>query len=101
MSVICFDLDNTLCKTIGTDYKNSTPIQYRINRVNELYKKNTIIIFTGRGSVSGINWRALTKRQLKQWGIKCHKLILGKPAYDFFIDDKALNVESWDKLATL
>jgi hypothetical protein len=97
--VICFDLDNTLCKTEGTDYKNSTPIQYRINRVNELYKKNTIIIFTGRGSVSRINWRVLTKRQLKQWGIKYHSLIMKKPNYDFFIDDHALNVESWDTMA--
>ncbi len=98
MAIYAFDLDNTLCKTEGTDYKNSTPIQYRINRVNELYKKHTIIIFTGRGSVSGINWRALTKKQLKEWGVKYHSLIMKKPAYDLFIDDHCINVETWDRM---
>jgi hypothetical protein len=99
MPTIAFDLDNTLCETQGTDYKNSKPIQYRINRVNELYKKCTIIIFTGRGSVSGINWRVLTKKQLKDWGVKYHRLILGKPHFDFFVDDKAMNVETFDRIS--
>jgi hypothetical protein len=96
--ILAFDLDNTLCKTQGTDYKNSKPIQYRINRVNFLYEKNTIIIFTGRGSVSGINWTKLTKKQLKDWGVKYHQLIMKKPAYDLFVDDKCINVETWDRM---
>ncbi len=95
--ILAFDLDGTLCKTVGNDYKNSTPIQYRINRVNELYKTCTIIIFTGRGSSSGINWTKLTKKQLKEWGVKHHRLIMGKPSYDFLIDDKAMNVETFDR----
>ena len=27
--------------------------------------------------------------QLKKWKVKFHKLIMGKPSYDLFIDDKA------------
>ena len=29
-----------------------------------------------------------TKRQLKGWGVKFHKLKFGKPSYDVFVDDK-------------
>jgi len=29
-----------------------------------------------------------TKNQLEAWGVKFHKLLLGKPRYDIFIDDK-------------
>ena len=32
----------------------------------------------------------LTVRQLKNWKVKYHKLIFGKPSYDLFVDDKAL-----------
>ena len=31
---------------------------------------------------------AMTKKQLKKWGLKYDKLIFGKPSYDFFVDDK-------------
>ena len=30
-----------------------------------------------------------TKNQLEARGVKFHKLLLGKPRYDIFIDDKA------------
>ena len=40
----------------------------------------------------------LTKIQLKQWNVKYHKLILGKPTYDLIIDDKALGYDKkWAK----
>ena len=38
--IICFDLDNTLCTTKGSDYLNAKPILKNIKFVNELYKKN-------------------------------------------------------------
>ena len=31
----------------------------------------------------------LTKNQLKKWKVKYHHLIMGKPSYDLFVDDKA------------
>jgi hypothetical protein len=96
--VICFDLDNTLCKTKGTDYKNATPIKKKIIFVNYLAADYKIIIFTARfmgrekGNLSRAKRRgfAFTKYQLKKWGVKFDKLIFGKPTYDIFIDDKNL-----------
>ena len=46
---LCFDLDNTLCKTKGNDYDNSKPKKNAINLVNKLYRKGyTIKIYTAR-----------------------------------------------------
>ena len=36
----------------------------------------------------------MTKKQLKKWNLKYHKLILGKPTYDFVVDDKAYGYNS-------
>tara|TARA_B100000029_G_C17315095_1_gene865914 strand:- start:216 stop:566 length:351 start_codon:yes stop_codon:yes gene_type:complete len=97
---ICFDLDNTLCKTKKSDYKNSRPILKNIKIVNDLYNKGVIIkIFTSRfmgrtnenvskAKKMGLNF---TKKQLKLWNIKHNKLIFGKPSYDLIVDDKSLN----------
>ena len=73
-----------------------------ISIVNESYEQgNKIIIYTARGmsTFSGNVHRVyselyeLTKGQLKNWGVKHHELIMGKPHYDIIIDDKALNSE--------
>ena len=46
---ICFDIDNTICKTIKSDYKNSKPILKNIKCINELYDEAHMIkIFTAR-----------------------------------------------------
>ena len=90
--VYCFDLDGTLCDTVGADYENSTPKASRISIVNQLYDDgNTIVIETARGSTTGINWLGLTKNQLDGWGVRYHKLRVGTKFYaDFYVDDKAL-----------
>lgn len=94
--IYCIDLDNTICLTKGTDYKNSVPIARAVKKVNALYNAgHTIKIFTGRGSNSGIDWRALTVSQLFRWGVKYNALILGKPAYDIIVDDKAISAKEW------
>ncbi len=95
---IFFDLDNVICKTDrNKNYNKSKPILKAINTVNELYKRGHIIhIFTARGmgKFNGSkllvkkNYLKLTKNQLNKWGVKYHKLILCKPSYDIFIDDK-------------
>ena len=46
---------------------------------------------TGRGSVTGIDWLDVTEKQLASWGVKYHELKMGKPHYDLFICDKAVN----------
>ena len=32
-----------------------------------------------------------THKQLRNWGVKFHELIMGKPSFDILIDDKAIN----------
>lgn len=95
-----FDIDNTLVHTEGSDYNNSTPIQHRIDRVNCLFNEgHTIYLFTARGMASGRNLWALhelTAKQMDQFGIKHHGIIMGKPDVDLFVDDKAISVREWD-----
>ena len=94
----CFDLDNTLVRTQGSDYENSTPIEAAIKKVQE-YKRNGdhIIIMTARGSGSKKDWREFTVKQLLEFGIPFDQLIVGlKPGgVDVFVDDKAINALDW------
>lgn len=92
MKTYCFDIDGTLCYTEGSNYKESTPKLTRIALVNKLYNEgNRIILFTARGSTTGIDWQELTLFQVTSWGIKFHELKLGKPSADVYIDDKGCN----------
>ena len=36
-----------------------------------------------------------TKEQLDGWGVRYHQLFLGKPAGDFYIDDKGIKDEDF------
>tara|TARA_E500000178_G_C16956601_1_gene723995 strand:+ start:430 stop:783 length:354 start_codon:yes stop_codon:yes gene_type:complete len=95
---ICFDIDNVICKTKNSNYKKSKPILLAIKKINQLYKKNYIILFTARfmGRTNNNVLKAkkhgysLTKKQLKKWGVKYHQLIMGKPSYDLIVDDLAI-----------
>ena len=95
--IIFVDIDETICYyNENRDYKLAKPYYERIEKINKLYKDgNTIVYWTARGAVSGIDWTDLTTDQLNQWGVKYHDLKLNKPYYDLFIDDKALNTENW------
>jgi CMP-N,N'-diacetyllegionaminic acid synthase len=90
--VIYVDIDNTITETIGTDYNNARPIFEKIEIINNLFDAgHHIVYWTARGSLSKVDYTDLTSKQLKEWGAKHHELLLGKPAYDLFIDDKNLN----------
>ena len=94
----CFDLDNTLVKTEGSDYKKALPIEAAIKRVQEYKRRGDhIIIMTARGSGSKKDWRKFTEKQLLEFGIPFDQLIVGlKPGgVDFFVDDKAINALDW------
>ena len=94
--IYCFDIDGTLCTQTNGRYEEAEPFVDRIAAVNALYEKgHTIKLFTARGTVTGIDWRALTERQLAEWQIKYHQLLFGKPEADVFIDDRALNADAW------
>ena len=94
----CMDLDNTLVKTEGSDYKNSTPIPKAIEKIRQYKERGDhIIIMTARGAGSKTDWRDFTEKQLNDFGIPYDQLIVGlKPGgVDVFVDDKAINALDW------
>ena len=95
--VIYIDIDETICNSPNKpDYKDSTPIKENIEKANKLYDEGNIIIYwTARGTVTGMDWSDLTKKQFKEWGVKYHDLKFGKPYYDLLIDDKNINTKNW------
>ena len=96
MKKFCFDLDGVICTTKKNYYNKSKPKKKVIKMINSLYKNNYIIVFTSRymgrskENIKLANKKAynFTLKQLKRWGLKFHKLKLGKPSYDVFVDDK-------------
>tara|TARA_R110000824_G_scaffold5670_3_gene26041 strand:+ start:6179 stop:6511 length:333 start_codon:yes stop_codon:yes gene_type:complete len=106
--IYVFDIDGTICakrcEVKGDDYKDSKPIVDRINKINSLYDDgHEIIYMTARGMGRHKNnpqaaiqdFYTLTSDQLAKWGCKYHLLFLGKPAADFYIDDKGINDEDF------
>ena len=103
---ICFDIDNVICKTKGNNYKHSKPDKTAIKIINDLYDRDFYIkIFTARymgrvkGDIDSVKKKTKeTKTFLKLWGVKYHELIMCKPSYDLFIDDKNYGFSSdWKK----
>ena len=89
------DLDNTLCKTKKSDYENSLHIQERIDFVNNIKSNgHHITIWTARGANSGIDYKELTIKQLQEWNVQYDDLLMGKPHYDVYLDDKSFNIDS-------
>jgi len=88
---VCYvDLDGFLCTNAKGIYRKAKPIQQNIKLINEKYEKGElIIIWTARGTTTGIDWRDLTERQLSRWGVSYHDLRFGKPEFDEIYDDKA------------
>ncbi len=92
----CFDIDGTICTNTDGAYESAQPFPEVIARVNALFESgHTILFYTARGHTTGIDWRALTARQLASWGAKHHQLFMGKPSADVYIDDKAINAADW------
>lgn len=89
---IFIDIDETICYYDGErDYKKALPIKKNIEKANNLYEKgHEITYWTARGTMTGIDWREVTEDQFKRWGVKYHKLMFGKPAYDLMIDDRTI-----------
>lgn len=93
---IFVDIDETICFYENKrDYNLAKPSLENINKINILYEKgNKITYWTARGTMTGIDWYEITKKQLNKWGCKYHNLITGqKPAYDLLICDKTKRIE--------
>lgn len=105
MTTYVFDLDGTLCTTVADgDYANASPYKKRIAVVNKLYEEgNTIKIHTARGMgrnrdndlLAQAEFMQLVQTQLKDWGVKYHSLMMGKPSADYYIDDKAVRADEF------
>ena len=94
-----FDIDGTICANTYGEYEKAIPLQNRIDIVNKLYDEgHTIFLLTARGMGRSDNnqemantfYYGFTRNQVDSWGVKYHKLFLGKPAADYYIDDKGM-----------
>ncbi len=56
---------------------------------------NKIILFTARGTTTGVDWEDLTRKQLETWNVSYDDLLFGKPEADVYIDDKANDIFGW------
>jgi hypothetical protein len=97
--ILCFDLDGIICSTDKNHYARSVPLKKNIRLINKLFLEGYYIkIFTARGMgrsndnvvIARNKLYVLTKRQLKRWKVKFHKIFFGKISYDLLVDDKAL-----------
>ena len=91
IETLVIDIDGVIASLVEDgNYSNANAINENINYINKLKLSGVkIILFTARGSVSGINWRKVTELQMKEWGVLYDELLFGKPAGDLYIDDKA------------
>ncbi len=99
------DIDGTICdKLEHQEYESSVPKRDRILAINKLYDEGHYIVYlTARGmgrysndsKLAEAHFRYITELQLKEWGCKYHKLFLGKPSGDVYIDDKGMNANDF------
>jgi CMP-N-acetylneuraminic acid synthetase len=89
-----FDLDGVVARLVpDNDYARARPEPETVAAVNRLFEAgNRIVLYTARGTVTGIDWREASERQLAEWGVKYHELRFGKPAGDFYVDDRQLPI---------
>ena len=98
------DIDGTICTQVDGDYTAAQPLTERINLINKLYDEGHTIIFQtarGMGRYNNDAKKAIekfydfTEKQLASWNVQYHKLVLGKAAGDFYVDDKSLPIEQF------
>jgi hypothetical protein len=108
---VCFDIDGVLCDQVEGNYADAQPRQPMIDLVNRLHSRGYRIIlhtsrFMGRAKNDPAEaeriGRDFTVQQLTGWGVHYHELWMGKPRYDYVIDDRsvfyngdAVQIEAW------
>ena len=97
---ICCDIDGVIAAiTPDNDYHLSLPRPEIIAQLRQLHRQgHRIILFTARGTMTGIDWRAVTEQQMATWGVPYDELHFGKPAADYYIDDRALRDNELDQI---
>ena len=65
---------------------------------NVFYKNKLLTSPNENGIIAKKKGYKLTYNQLQKWKVKFHKLIFGKPSFDYVIDDKSINFKkNWYK----
>jgi hypothetical protein len=100
---ICFDIDGVLCGQVEGNYQDAQPSRAMIALLNRLYDRGDTIVlhtsrFMGRAKSNPQEaeriGRGFTERQLAAWGVRYHELWMGKPRYDYVIDDRSVLYDS-------
>lgn len=88
------DIDGVIAKyNANLNYEQSQPDFEMINLINKIYDMgNEIILFTARGYKTGKDWKEVTEKQMRQWGVKYSKLLFNKPSADFYLDDHNISL---------
>lgn len=87
--IIYVDIDGFLCTDNFGIYRKAKPMPDKIKKVNQAYENgDTIVIYTGRGNLTKIDWTDLTLKQLSDWGVKYHHIRFDKPYFDEIWDDR-------------
>jgi|TARA_B110000977_G_C11088756_1_gene495883 hydroxymethylpyrimidine pyrophosphatase-like HAD family hydrolase len=98
--IFLIDIDETICKTNGSNYSKSVPKKKMIRLVNLLKENGHYIkIYTARymnranQNVKIVNTKYYKKtfNQLLSWNLKFDELIMGKPSSDYIVDDRSFN----------
>jgi len=90
------DIDGTICTQDGANYESAQPEINFISAVNKCFEMgHRIVLFTARGSTTGIDWTQLTRTQLELWKVSYSELRLGKPFGDYYVDDKNLSISDF------
>jgi len=99
----CFDIDGVIASLVpGNDYSRSAPRQEIIDALNRLYDAGCrIVLHTARGSMTGIDWSQTTREQMERWGVRYHELLFGKPAADYYVDDRGIGLAELMRLIAL
>lgn len=95
------DIDGVIAGIVpDNDYTRSAPMRENIEAVRRLHAAgHEIILFTARGSLTGLDWFEVTSVQMRAWGVPYDELRFGKPAASFYIDDKAALPSQLQELA--
>jgi CMP-N-acetylneuraminic acid synthetase len=96
-----FDIDGVIAQLAPeNDYRRAQPQDEIIAIVRELHRRgNRIILNTARGFVTGIDWKDFTQQQLAAWDVPYHELYFGKPAGDYYVDDRMIALSEIRRLA--
>jgi len=93
-NIIAIDIDGTIC-TIEDDYAKCRLLPGCLEAMDLIRSRGFhIYLYTGRH----LDKYELTINWLKENGVIYDHIIFGKPPAKYYIDDKAIEFKSWEKI---